>query len=505
MEKGTTTPGHMNDLEENSMHDFASMHKDLLVSVSLIGCFVLILLVFAVFFYRSYKDYQSSLASQKSELHGDEEEGQPFPFQETSSRSLISIKAPVNEVSLLPVSQQEEKPVVCYDRAAAQDDGPEKQRKQTTEEGTRPNAFRRSNVGSLQNLLRRLQSVRLSRLGSTRQAAKTSTSAVLSASLTSILQEDNYSPIKIVEKTSSSEGTYNIPTAKTQREIMFIDNTVRETIHGPPKKVYEIDVLMELGSLERIKSLQSQADRGDILLSEALLPKMPIELAERLTASDITLDLIDIKKQLQYYSDDNTMILIELMRFFSHTFGMQKYQNARIFMAGYADLVKYIVGHGIVPKMFYHSSLLGTFLIEQLIKYCTACWKHDITTHRILDSQFTEWDMEQMVPSKVEVYGYLLNLLQTGLRSDILLDILTHFTPCASLNVLPLLYQKEKESTKPETRSAFQHLIEIATSSAKKTLSIDRSHLRSNPSLGNSLKMKSLPGSLSKRSPHNGI
>jgi len=453
--------------EQSLMHDFGNYHKDLLVSVSLVGCFSILLVLFGIFFYRSYKDYQKYLRNEKGSHRNDEEF---LPLNNVSIQSpapcmVRQVDTNSSEISRHIVQQQGRNSESFY---KVQNGDSELVGATTGKKGlcsdieprsdtiSSANAFKgaqallKATSNNLHNIFRGLSSMSHSaaeHLNHKKASKELTTSSTITLP-SSMLGSPLCTPIRVVDKMGKTDGISNIPTNIAGLEIRFTSpnhpdhSSINDNKSSRTTK-YTIKYLSSLGSEEKMNTLINMANEGTTLLSSIMLPNTP--LMPNAGRKDIMDDLQDISDEFNRYRDETTPLLIQTVRFLSHSLGMQRYQNPRIFTQNYANVIKQIINQGLVKKVSDVSPILQILLSETIMRYCMASWKFSTAEHKVLDVKLAEWELEPSVPNKLETCKLILKMLESKVLTSSFLDLLDIFSVQKDDEIIAFLESRLKD------------------------------------------------------------
>ncbi len=453
--------------EQSLMHDFGNYHKDLLVSVSLVGCFSILLVLFGIFFYRSYRDYQKYLRNEKGSHRNDEEF---LPLNNVSIQSpapcmVRQVDTNSSEISRHIVQQQGRNSESIY---KVQNRDSELARTTTEKNGlcsdiaprsdtiSSANAFKGAQVllkatsNNLHNIFRGLSSMSHSAAEHLNHK-KASKELITSSTITlpsSMLSSPLCTPIRVVDKMGKTDGISNIPTNIAGLEIRFTSSnhpdhsSINDNKSSRTTK-YTIKYLSSLGSEEKMNTLINMANEGTTLLSSLMLPNTP--LMPNAGKKDIMDDLQDISDEFNLHRDEITPLLIQTVRFLSHSLGMQRYQNPRVFTQNYANVIKQIINEGLVEEVSDVSPVLKILLSETIMRYCMASWKFSTTEHKVLDVKLAEWEIEPSVPNKLKTCELVLKMLESKVLTSSLLDLLDIFSEQIDDEIIAFLESRLKD------------------------------------------------------------
>ncbi|ODV84485.1 hypothetical protein CANARDRAFT_60131 [[Candida] arabinofermentans NRRL YB-2248] len=179
------------------------------------------------------------------------------------------------------------------------------------------------------------------------------------------------------------------------------------------------------------------------LAVDLFFPKAPILSTS--TMIEYEKEFTDIRLNLLNSDLDLVSLQIEIVRFISNSVGLQKYNNARIFLMSYGILVEQLIETDFVSK-FYSllPKIIASSLVEILTKYCILSWKFHYSKHTKLDRKFQLWKVKPYVQPQEKIYHFILSLLLTGEKTPLLSEVLIFFsTPPTQHSLYQLLNSDE--------------------------------------------------------------
>lgn len=256
------------------------------------------------------------------------------------------------------------------------------------------------------------------------------------SNLSAMLADDEYSPIKLVNPNSEAY--------KTNEIADFVGHKGLENF----KKIrYTIADLVKLEPVNLYQFVESTEDDGDLLITDVIFGQTtPSQNSE---ISQLEIEFTKMRLDLISPLLDSASKQIELIRFIVSSVDLQKHNNPRVFLSSYGILVDQLIEFYLIPRtMDQISVFILNALIEVLIKYCLKCWKFETLKHEYMDRQFKEWKLQPFVPSKVKVYKYMVALLLTGYKTNLLGEVLVFFNTSPTPHLLHCILAEAETSNK---------------------------------------------------------
>ncbi|KAG7907535.1 hypothetical protein KL906_003616 [Ogataea polymorpha] len=295
--------------------------------------------------------------------------------------------------------------------------------------------------------------------------------------------DSKLSPIDVVHGSVSPDAVKNTATSEAAPETSCLVNDDRSLVeqsadntrfmsiyeqYSPeadghlehePKRVYTMVQLYELEPLDLIQEFVD-GDDNKLLATDILFPKKP--LYSESSVVEIEKELTMIRLNLFNCSLDTASKVLEIIKFLANSFGLQKFNNPRIFLMSYGMLIEqlvesdFIINDNEIPTI-----LVGAF-IEIVVKYSVCCWKYPASRHLKVDRKFAAWKMTPHVPPQYKVFKYICTLIKSGYKTDLLGEVLIFFsTPPTPHNLIYLLPESELENYKnPEVLELMAYLRE---------------------------------------------
>ncbi|KAG7858139.1 hypothetical protein KL919_003397 [Ogataea angusta] len=446
--------------------------KDCVILVFLIACFVTLLAVFCGAVYFGYREY--SLLLRRVSLYekdvppcDDEEELDDEPKPQ-STYSGATLREPSTRASAFSPGPGRELPRTSLTFPDAEQQTP---------------AVTRT-LHSWKDSLHKISKRGTSRALPGKQSASTQFSASIDGGYMptwSSMIDSRLSPIDIVNGSVSPDAVKNTATNESAPETSCLvnedgslveqsaDNTRIMSIYEryspeasghheeEPKIVYTMVQLYELEPLDLIQEFVDGED-NKLLATDILFPKKP--LYSESSVVEIEKELTMIRLSLFNCSLDTASKVLEIFKFLANSFGLQKFNNPRIFLMSYGMLIEqlvesdFIINDNDIPTI-----LVGAF-IEIVVKYCVCCWKYPTSRHLKVDRKFADWKMTPHVPPQYKVFKYICTLIKSGHKTDLLGEVLIFFsTPPTPHNLIYLLPESELENYKnPEVLELMAYL-----------------------------------------------
>lgn len=288
--------------------------------------------------------------------------------------------------------------------------------------------------------------------------------------------------LKLVEKqkhqSSTDERTdYQIP---TYSPLSIVDRSgITEDVSRPPRKVYELKDLLDMGSSTRLEFLMELATNEKFVLSEVMLPQVPI-----LNSSPediINKDLLEIANELRTNSD----LEIQVLRFLAHSVG--EHLSPRIFFTSYYAIITILESETIMLKLIGFPKSVRICIAEAIIKYCSACWDYCNSTQA---GAFT--NLPTTIPAADRLCQITIRLLSLNVISKTIKDMLDHFSKPMTAAIINVFNVEKKKLYLSQDSIHYLNRVEQQNT--------DRNLSRSRSWAGSTHTRASLPGSLLKRS-----
>lgn len=264
--------------------------------------------------------------------------------------------------------------------------------------------------------------------------------------LSALLADNEYSPLKLINPNSDTD--------KTSEIAYFDDNKIQEK---SKKITYTITDLVKLEPINLYQIFDSIEDDGDLLITDVIFHEKAFNQNSEI--SQFENELTKMRLNLISSSLDSVSKQIELIRFIASSVGIQKQDNSKVFLFSYGILIEQLIEFHLISRMKDETSIFVlNALTEVIIKYCLICWIYETYEH--LDIQFKKWQLKPFVPSKVKVYKYVVALLLTGYKTNLLGEVLVFFTTPPTPHILhPILVESESSHKLPAaTKELIQYL-----------------------------------------------
>ncbi|KAG7737557.1 hypothetical protein KL923_003946 [Ogataea haglerorum] len=435
--------------------------KDFVILVFLIVCFVTLLAVFCGAVYFGYREY--SLLLRRVSLYEkdvppcDEEEELDEEPKAPSAYSGATLREPSTRASAFLPGPGRELPKTSFTLPDVEQPAP---------------AVART-LYSWKDSLHKISKRRTSRTLPGKHSASTQFSAPIDGGCMptwSSVIDSKLSPIDVVHGSVSPDPANKMATNESAPETSCLvnddgslveqtaDNTRVVSIykqHSPeasgrhedePKTVYTMVQLYELEPLDLIQEFVD-GDDNKLLATEILFPKKP--LYSESSVVEIEKELTMIRLNLFNCSLDTASRVLEIIKFLASSFGLEKFNNPRIFLMSYGMLIEQLVESDFIIKDDDIPTILVGAFIEIVVKYCVCCWKYPTSRHVKVDRKFAAWKMTPHVPPQYKVFKYICTLIKSGYKTDLLGEVLIFFsTPPTPHNLIYLLPESELENYK---------------------------------------------------------